>query len=190
MAYVTWLNDKRPRAIYGHVTRLTDGVPPSPSGTPLPTLIITGSLLQCSHDWRQRAGRPRNRWLDQVRVDIDMWRYDVVARSWDCMEWRNGARRLRYHDDVRCAVLSVDLSCTIFVLFDQRKWHHSIASFFIVTTGISVYLWLQRCKILIDRKIAIFFLPLIQNKPTRENSVRVFNCFFFNRARFMAYQVV
>ena len=49
--------------------------------------------------WRRPPGRPRNKWLDQLRNDSTRPTGDVLSTVDMVVQRRDGPRRLRDHDD-------------------------------------------------------------------------------------------
>ena len=68
----------RRNALFGHVARLPDDVPAHKALN----CQVNLSLGPPSSQWHRRPGRPRNRWVDQIRNDnnlppADLWRRAV-----------------------------------------------------------------------------------------------------------------
>ena len=70
---------RRRLLVFGHIARLTQGVPTSSTQRPtLPSQPIIWSFNWWGPDWRRRPGRPRARWTDQLRNDTG----SVPASLW------------------------------------------------------------------------------------------------------------
>jgi len=67
---------RRRLSVFGHIARLTQG---TPAHNALHCQVSLASGRSLGGDWRRRPGRPRARWIDQLRNDsgavpANLWR--------------------------------------------------------------------------------------------------------------------
>ena len=77
-------------SVFGHVARLDDV---TPANMALQLHINVSLNRPPDRTWRRPPGRPRNKWLDQLRNDSTRPTVDMVVQR------REGPRRLRELDD-------------------------------------------------------------------------------------------
>jgi len=91
---------RRREAILGHVARMSPNIPAHQALR----LQVEASLgRRPDRDWVRSSGRPRNRWIDQLRQDhqrppADLWRAAIRCCHTGAT-LRYGPRRLRDDDD-------------------------------------------------------------------------------------------
>jgi len=67
-------------SVFGHIARLTQG---TPAHNALHCQVGLASSRSFGRDWRRRPGRPRARWIDQLRNDTgsvpaNLWRQAIL----------------------------------------------------------------------------------------------------------------
>ena len=99
MTSLSHLLSRRRISVFGHVARLDDDTPANVAVQ----LHINVSLNRPpDRTWRRPPGRPRNKWLDQLRNDppVRLESSGGVLSTVDMVvQRRDGPRRLRDHDD-------------------------------------------------------------------------------------------
>jgi len=110
---------RRREAIFGHVARMSPNIPAHQA---LRLQVETSLGRRPDRDWVRSSGRPRNRWIDQLRQDhqrppADLWRGAIqrghtgaTLRSSTTTRWRrrrpiNGSvpiTALQYNGPLRC----------------------------------------------------------------------------------------
>ena len=90
---------RRREAIFAHVARMSPNIPAHQA---LRLQVETSLGRRPESDWVRSSGRPRNRWIDQLRQDHQrppMLTYGEQPSSVVTLERRYGPRRLRDDDD-------------------------------------------------------------------------------------------
>ena len=87
---------RRREAIIGHVTRMSPNIP---AHRALRLQVEASVGRRPDRDWVRSSGRPRNRWIDQLRQDHQRPPADEQPSGVVTLERRCGPRRLRDDDD-------------------------------------------------------------------------------------------
>jgi len=89
---------RRREAIFGHVARMSPNIPAHQA---LRLQVEASVGRRPDHDWVRSSGRPRNRWIDQLRQDHQRSPADYGEQPSGVviLERRYGPRRLRDDDD-------------------------------------------------------------------------------------------
>ena len=96
---------RRREAIFGHVARMSPNIPAHQA---LRLQVETSLGRRPDRDWVRSSGRPRNRWIDQLRQDHQ--RPPAAIRRGHTGATLYGPRRLRDDDDDISSDLEVDES--------------------------------------------------------------------------------
>ena len=84
------------KAIFGHVARMSPNIP---AHRALRLQVEASVGRRPDRDWVRSSGRPRNRWIDQLRQDHQRPPADEQPSGVVTLERRCGPRRLRDDDD-------------------------------------------------------------------------------------------